>query len=508
PQAPPQAPPQQPPFQQPQIQELTTLSGLSRMSDGYNTAVNLPNGMNLTIRPEGAYAIDYRSAVAGTPSPPNANQGLPVQTSTRQRPGGPPEMVYNFQDLNGNHYTVFSESGDFIVESPDRRVGQVVLPNGNILTAVRGNQGTYSAQTYPNGQTVTSPGVGFNPMMGDRLFLPPGEPQVVALPYPIPRDYQMITSTNFGAAQLPASGVIPPAFEGARQNPLFPGRPVPQQGMRPGVWDRFKNWMSDTFGGGQPTPPPMPNRSFGPPRQANPYQSPYPPSAPPAQYHVPPTPAPPPTPPTFRDPAPPAQEPYLATPTPAAPQPFRPATPPPLPTTPPAIPTMAPTPPQAAPTPPQAPVQPAPQPPADELSTPTPAPLPDAGAEVNAAEAQQQMPPEVAALQASLVSFYQAVDKAGLSEQDQAAIGQEVGKRVQAFAQNGPALPEAMMSDVVEIIKARTVADFAKGKPELAQVVSTSQAFQDGYKALVPMLGGDLVEVVAQAEAKGAPAAG
>ncbi|MCA9792331.1 MAG: hypothetical protein KC910_11070, partial [Candidatus Eremiobacteraeota bacterium] len=236
------------------------------------------------------------------------------------------------------------------------------------------------------------------------------------------------------------------------------------------------------------------------------------PSAPPAQYHVPPTPAPPPTPPAFTDPAPPAQEPYLATP-----QPFAPATPvapPPLPTAPPSMPTAAPTPPQAAPTPPQAP--PTPTPPAqpaapDELATPTPAQLPDSGAEVNAAEAQpqqQQIPPEVAQLQASLVSFYQAVDKAGLSEQDQAALGQEVQKRVQAFAQNGPALPEAMMSDVVEIIKARTVADFAQGKPEMAEVVSTSQAFQDGYKALVPMLGGDLVEVVAQAEAKGAPAAG
>ncbi len=208
--------------------QVKTPSGLVRSSDGQHQQIMLPNNViNVMVRPDGT------GFAAGANSP-----GSPIKVEPFRRPDGGQELAYQFRDGKQNIYTVFSESGDFSVESPDRRVAQKVLPNGNIFTVVQGDQGVYTAQTYPNGQTVpTSPGAQFLP---DRVRTPEGE---VPLPFPIDPDYHMTTSAGaFGETrQLGDSGFFPPAFASAPVPggpPGFtPGAPAPGSPVNPRAAD-------------------------------------------------------------------------------------------------------------------------------------------------------------------------------------------------------------------------------------------------------------------------------
>lgn len=269
-----------------------TPSGLMRTitPDGM-MVIGLPNGVAISHGPAGAMAMDSRS-----------QQPIPVQVAMHRRPDGGEEYRYQFNDAGGNLYTLFSQSMDFTVESPDRRVAQMVLPQGNVMTAVRGDNGQYSHEVLPDGSQINRGGAQF---AGDRVIMPQGEfSQMSALPFPVSgfmapafqeqaaRQAQARATGQAGqqAAQnangqfqtqgVPGGGVNPGGgIPGTPDNPLgnagnvangeFSPHPsihhrpnFPQAEVRPSLWQRFKNFLS-----GRPSnyvPPDQHQQQWGP----------------------------------------------------------------------------------------------------------------------------------------------------------------------------------------------------------------------------------------------------
>ena len=200
-----------------------TASGLVRSvgPDGGVVIQLKTNGITLQ-KPPGAQmiAFDNRSALLGRIPSEIEKMPINVQVSTRERPGMPPEEVYQFQDHSENIYTFFSHSGDFIVESRDRRVGTVVYPDGTHRTSIRGDNGTYEA--FFDGRHMRhSPELGYNPHTPDKFYLPEHEQQKeVTVPYPVAPTMSTIIQGAMPTG-LPVSGILPPAFE--QQTPPPPG---------------------------------------------------------------------------------------------------------------------------------------------------------------------------------------------------------------------------------------------------------------------------------------------
>lgn len=230
---------QRPP--QPEVMHQdTTPSGVTRvaMSDGTNIT-QLLNGVQLTTGPNGTAAYD------GTGQP------LKVQEKTWQRPGQEPETQYLFADSRGNHYSMFSNSLDFTVESPNRDVAQVVRPDGRVMTAVRDGHTTHYSEVNPViGQQNGSPGVFVNYEQPDRMYIQGSQRPVVQLPYAIPTQGGPAPTPDLHAGE---SGYIPNAFgwNQAQNQGSFTNNPGElQQGIKPSMWQRIKS----AFGFGDPQP--------------------------------------------------------------------------------------------------------------------------------------------------------------------------------------------------------------------------------------------------------------
>lgn len=181
-----------------------TPSGLMRTitADGM-MVIGLPNGVAISHGPAGAMAMDARS-----------DQPIPVQTQIRRRPDGQEEYQYTFNDAGGNRYNLFSSSMDFSVEGADGRSCQLVLPQGNVLSAVRGQDNQwYTHEAMPDGSQINRGGAQF---AGDRVIMPNGA-GVAPLPFPV-------------------SGYMPPGMQeaAARQGARPPGQPGPQNGPQGG----------------------------------------------------------------------------------------------------------------------------------------------------------------------------------------------------------------------------------------------------------------------------------
>lgn len=174
------------------------------------------NGITMQKVPgQGAIAFDNRRAIMGEIPSEEEKAPKPVQISTRERPGMPPEEVYKFEDASHNQYTFFSHSGDFLVESPDKRVGSLVLPDGTIHTRVVGNSGVYEARYHPMQGMQVSNGAQYNPSQPELLYLPTdrGEPQFVAMPYPVRANMGLVASGGMPGPPVPVSGELPEAFK-------------------------------------------------------------------------------------------------------------------------------------------------------------------------------------------------------------------------------------------------------------------------------------------------------
>ncbi len=225
---------------------LQTPSGMIRQLTAEGTLViSLPNGVAMYQSPDGsAVAFDARSEGAA-----------PVAIRPRPRPDGSAELQYDFCDAAGNRYTMFSESQDFAVTAADGRTRQVVLPQGNILVGIQGQDGrSHRMEVLPNG-AVNTFGEGGIQMGGDRvLFGSAQPPEMVAMPYPIPIFQEMISAMHPLAPQVPVSGLIPPEFQGIGMPGGFPpgyGAGMPG-GFPPGYGAGMPGGFPPGYGAGMP----------------------------------------------------------------------------------------------------------------------------------------------------------------------------------------------------------------------------------------------------------------
>ena len=209
-------PPSGPPFGPP---HSMTGSGMMRMNNPeVGMAIQLQaNGIAMQKVPgQEPIAFDNRSATMGRVPTEAEKRALPVQVSMREREGLPPEEVYKFQDTSNNEYTFFSHSGDFLVESPDKKVGSIVYPDGTIHTRVEapGNQ-FYDAVYHPMKGMQTSNGAQYNPQDPDALYIPSADGSFMkaGLPYPPRAEMGMIAAGGMPTNEpLPISGEMPQAF--------------------------------------------------------------------------------------------------------------------------------------------------------------------------------------------------------------------------------------------------------------------------------------------------------
>jgi len=127
-------PGQPPPVQDPYA-PIMTPSGMIRQKDPSGALnISLPNGIVMNQMPDGrAQAFDARAP----------EKILPVTTAQVDNPGFGPETRFNFQDAEGNHITMYSQSMDFCAASKDGNMLETVSPNGDIMI---------NARTYPPGQ--------------------------------------------------------------------------------------------------------------------------------------------------------------------------------------------------------------------------------------------------------------------------------------------------------------------------------------------------------------------
>lgn len=211
----------------------TAASGVTRESlDDGRIKTTLPNGINLT---DGEGHTPVASDARGN--------NFEVATTQTKSAGGPVEKRYTFTDSSGNKYTMFSDSMDFAVESPDSAVRQVVRPDGRILNLVRDGNVTHWSEIDPANRTQAAtqgtsisdgnPGVINVPGRG-----------AIPLPYRIPDPGTQFQATA-GTEHLD-SGMADKSMPGNNnhqsQQATFAAQPgQPQQGFKPGLWDRIKS---------------------------------------------------------------------------------------------------------------------------------------------------------------------------------------------------------------------------------------------------------------------------
>ena len=205
------------------------------------TAITLRNDLSVMDTAERTLVSDSNE------NSPTYGQKWLAETEMVTSADGRSEKMLKFKDGQGNQYRLFNESMDFLVDSPDGKVRQHVLPNGTILGQVEGENGKfYRFEVTPQGQYKTDPGLSLaSTALGDAkqatIKGADGQAQSVALPYAIPFNQAAAAheSSVFGTPSYPTSGQILPAFQGGETPPAPPEVP-PQQP------------------GGPTTPPPLP----------------------------------------------------------------------------------------------------------------------------------------------------------------------------------------------------------------------------------------------------------
>jgi hypothetical protein len=233
------------------------------------TAIQLRSGLTLMHTKDRTMITD-----------PKTGERIPAQVETYKAPDGRTEKMFSFNDSTGNKYKMFDDSMDFLVESPDGKVRQHVLPDGTILGQIQGDQGTYRFEVNPKGQFKTDPGLGMQPLAGRdvnqaQIMGADGKPMAVTLPYPIPVDQSNagLYADYMGAPAYPVSGQRLDAFGPPPQQPpaqppqappLPPQAQPPQAGTPPQA-----SYVPDPRGftapppPGSGTPPPLPP-GYGP----------------------------------------------------------------------------------------------------------------------------------------------------------------------------------------------------------------------------------------------------
>lgn len=200
---------------------VNTPSGVARYRTGAGTVLNFQNGLSMMD-----VGGDARVTLA------DGMAGGPVEVTQRHRPNAPPEAQYRFNDGVGNRYTCFSDSLDFMVESPDGRAVQVMQPDGRVYGAIRTPDGQVKRfEIAPDGYNNHDAGLqfGWDPVKREynRVNVQ-GDPNPVPLPYPI-GEFQKFSGTSAGAgAAYPTSGQLPPGF--AAPTPGGPQFPPPTSG--------------------------------------------------------------------------------------------------------------------------------------------------------------------------------------------------------------------------------------------------------------------------------------
>ena len=198
---------------------VNTGSGLARYRTAAGTVLNFQNGITMMD-------VGGDARMTGSDFLP----GGPVEVTQRNRPNAPPESQYRFADATGNRYTCFSDSLDFMVESPDGRAVQVMNPDGRVYGAIRTPDGQVKRfEIAPDGynQHDAAMGFGWNPVKReyDKVFLQ-GDPNPIPLPYPIGEFQKMSGTAPGGQSSYPVSGQLPPGFgsvpPGPPQGPGFP----------------------------------------------------------------------------------------------------------------------------------------------------------------------------------------------------------------------------------------------------------------------------------------------
>ena len=181
---------------------------------------------------------------------------LPAEVENYKSADGRLEKAFKFKDSDGNQYRMFNESMDFLVDSPDGKVRQHVLPGGTILGQIQGENGKfYRFEVTPGGEVKADTGLNIPPSAADKATAyipgPDGKPVGVALPYPIPNDQANAAqyANVYGTYNYPQSGEVLEAF----QNGQAPPPQAPPQGMPP----------QPPIQGGPPQPP----IQGGPPNQ-------------------------------------------------------------------------------------------------------------------------------------------------------------------------------------------------------------------------------------------------
>lgn len=228
--------------QQPEIHANLPNFTLFQRDEFGRTLVSFRNNLTVMDTPERTL-VSF--ATDDTTSPHYGKKWL-AETEQVTSADGRSEKMIKFQDPDGNQYRLFNDSMDFLVDSPDGKVRQHILPNGTILGQIEGEEGKfYRFEVTPQGQYKTDPGLVLAPtVMGDArtatLKGPDGQAKNVALPYAIPFNQAAAAheAQVMGSPVYPTSGQVLPAFQGGEAPPAPPQPPPPQ--------------------GQGPTPPPLP----------------------------------------------------------------------------------------------------------------------------------------------------------------------------------------------------------------------------------------------------------
>ena len=179
--------------------------------DDNGTLIQLRSGLTLMSTAARTFVTD-----------PATGGRLPVTVTDHVSADGRSEKMFAFKDAAGNGYKMFNDSMDFMVESPDGRVKQHVLPDGTILGLAPGPNGPLRFQVTPRAEFQADPGLnwGSSPGQDTRQISVPGangQPVLLNLPYPIPSDQNTagLYTQMFGGASYPQSGEKLPGFASA-----------------------------------------------------------------------------------------------------------------------------------------------------------------------------------------------------------------------------------------------------------------------------------------------------
>jgi hypothetical protein len=239
----------------------------------------LPNQVGFDRDETGQTAIMLRSGLTllhtadstAVRDPKVNDRLLPAEVENFTSADGRLEKAFKFKDADGNQYRMFNDSMDFLVDSPDGKVRQHVLPGGTILGQIQGANGNfYRFEVTPNGEVKSDAGLQIPPSAQDKGVAyipgPDGQPVGVALPYPIPNDQANAAHyvNMYGSYDYPTSGQKLEAFQNSHTPPPLPpnhGAPPqpPLQGPGPmGQGPMSRPGMPGQPGGFSPTVLPYP----------------------------------------------------------------------------------------------------------------------------------------------------------------------------------------------------------------------------------------------------------